>query len=261
MVAQGVMGRAPTHGFAHRDAFQIKLIGHRAHAGLGALVVDVPALKVLQRRRIHDDQGWVNDGACIHQRTRQGVATGMHAGVGPADDGQGLIGMDRWVNAGGQVHGADGEVDLAGAMLARQIRHGAGFCPAHIGQAPQGTHAPGHGEAAKGAGGQKHHLPVLQIRGHGLGDVILSGGGGGQQNQLRPAQGQADVGADAVDGHIAFTLSVFEMNAAVGQERRQSCTVTPPQTNLVPRQGQICGGRISPVSPSEHSNFHGVFQN
>ena len=87
MVAQGVMRRAPTHGLAHGDALQIQLVGDGAHTGLGAFVVDVPALKVLQGRGIHDDQGRVNDGAGIHQCPRQGVATRVHAGVGPADDG------------------------------------------------------------------------------------------------------------------------------------------------------------------------------
>ena len=67
MVAQGVMRRAPTHGGAHGDALQIQLVGDGAHTGLGAFVVDVPALKVLQGRGIHDDQGRVNDGAGIHQ--------------------------------------------------------------------------------------------------------------------------------------------------------------------------------------------------
>ena len=231
------MGRAPTHGLAHGDALQIQLVGDGAHTGLGAFVVDVPALKVLQGRGIHDDQGRVNDGAGIHQSPRQGVATSMHAGVGAADHRQGSVGMDGGVHTRGQVHRTDGEVDFAWAVLARQIRQGAGLGPAHISLAAQGAHTPCHGEAAKSAGGQKNHLTVMQMRGHGLGNVVLGNGRGGQHNQLSPAQGHVNIGADAVDGHIAFTIAVFEANAAFGQDRREGRAIPPPQTHFMPRQG------------------------
>ena len=75
------------------------------------------------------------------------------------------------------------------------------------------------------------------MRGHGLGNVVLGNGWGGQHNQLSPTQGHADVGADAVDGHIAFTIAVFEANAAFGQDRREGRAIPPPQTHFMPRQG------------------------
>ena len=61
--------------------------------GLRAFLVDVPALEMLDRAGIHDDQRRMDDRAGIHQRARQRVAARLdHAGKGASDHLERMVG-------------------------------------------------------------------------------------------------------------------------------------------------------------------------
>ncbi len=149
VVGQRIVRRAVAERFAHRDALAVERVRDRAHGGLRALVVDVPALEVLQGRRVHHHQRRMDHRPRVHQRARQRVAAAVHARVGAADHVQRRIGLACRIDAGGQPHGADRHVHLALAVLARQVRQRTGLGPGHVGRVARFPHDAGHHERCR----------------------------------------------------------------------------------------------------------------
>src|SRR5262249_46368946 len=73
MVRERKMRSAVAERFAHLDALRIERIGDASDRGLRAFLVDVPAFEMFDWTGVHDDQGWMDDRARIHQRPRQSV--------------------------------------------------------------------------------------------------------------------------------------------------------------------------------------------
>src|SRR5260370_14128303 len=61
MMRQWKMRAAITKTFAHRDALGIERVRDTADCGLRAFLLNVPALQMLDRAAIHDDQRRMND--------------------------------------------------------------------------------------------------------------------------------------------------------------------------------------------------------
>ena len=81
VVGERKVRRAVAQRLAHRDALAVERIGDAPDRRLRALLVDVPALEMLERPGIHDDQRRMDDRAGIHQRGRERVAAVLdHAG-------------------------------------------------------------------------------------------------------------------------------------------------------------------------------------
>ena len=119
---------------ANGDALGIERVGDAARDRLGALLVDVPALEMLERRRIHDDQRRVNDGAGVHQRARQGIPARLdRAGEDAVEERDGIALRGAREDAGRQPLGADGDRHLEGPMLAREPRQRAGLGEDRVG--------------------------------------------------------------------------------------------------------------------------------
>ena len=90
------MRRAVAERLAHRDALGVERVGDAAHGRLRALVVDVPALEMLERRGIHDDQRRMDDRPGVHQRAGQRIAAVLdHAGKRAADDVERVLACSR----------------------------------------------------------------------------------------------------------------------------------------------------------------------
>src|ERR1700738_4886374 len=75
MVRQRKVRAAVAKTFAYRDTFGIERIGDPSDRGLRAFLVNVPALEMLDRAGIHDDQRRMDDRSGIHSRRRQRIAT------------------------------------------------------------------------------------------------------------------------------------------------------------------------------------------
>ena len=58
----------------HRDTLGVECIGDAASRALRALLVDIPAVEMLQRGGIHGDQRRMDDWAGVHQSAGQRVA-------------------------------------------------------------------------------------------------------------------------------------------------------------------------------------------
>src|SRR5258708_39553107 len=74
VIGQGEMRRPVAERLADANALRIERIGHPADRWLRALLMDIPALEVLDRPGIHGDQRWVDDRPSIHERARQRIA-------------------------------------------------------------------------------------------------------------------------------------------------------------------------------------------
>ena len=93
MMRQRKMRAAIAIALAYRDAFGVERIGDPADRSLRALLVDIPALEMLDRPGIHDDQRRMNDRPGIHQRSRQRVAARLdHAGKRASDHIERMVG-------------------------------------------------------------------------------------------------------------------------------------------------------------------------
>src|SRR6202022_2572694 len=68
MMRQWKVRAAITEAFAYRNAFGIERVRDPADRGLRTFPVNVPALEMLNRAGIHDDQRRMDDRAGIHQR-------------------------------------------------------------------------------------------------------------------------------------------------------------------------------------------------
>ena len=92
VVGEREVRRAIAERLAHRDALRVERVGDAAHGGLRALLVDVPALEMLERRGVHGDQRRMDDRPGIHQRAGERIAAVLdHAGKRAADDGERMV--------------------------------------------------------------------------------------------------------------------------------------------------------------------------
>ena len=122
------MRRTVAERFAQRDAFAVERVGDAADGRLGALLVDVPALEMLQRPGIHDDQRRMDDRPGIHQRGRERVAAILdHAGKRRPQHRERMVLSGQREDAGRQPLGAHGDRRLERPVLAREPRQRPGL--------------------------------------------------------------------------------------------------------------------------------------
>src|SRR5260370_31269746 len=67
VMLQWKMRPAITKTFAHGDALSVERIGDAADCGLPAVLVNVPALEMLDRAALHDDPRRMADLSGVHQ--------------------------------------------------------------------------------------------------------------------------------------------------------------------------------------------------
>ena len=144
---------------------------------------------MLQGTGVHHDQRRVNDGTCVHQRTAQGVFNRLDARVGLAQHSEGVLGQVAREHAGRQAGGVATDHQVAGAMLAHQVRQRAGFSEGDLAVVARIGHGLGEHVAAEGARRQEHHLTVVQVRRDVFGQVFVGGRRQRDDDQLRVAQG------------------------------------------------------------------------
>ena len=163
VIGERKMRGAVAERCAHGDALGIERVGDAARRGLGALLVDVPAVEMLQRAGVHSDERWMDDGPGIHQRAGERVAAILdHAGESLRDDGQRVVLARERKHAGGQALGPHGDRDLERPMLARQPRQRPGFRKGHVGRIAGITCSLGEQHRAERCRRQEHHLSVQQ---------------------------------------------------------------------------------------------------
>ena len=162
------------------DALGVEGIGDSAHGGLRALLVDVPALEMLERRGVHDDQRRMDDRAGVHQGARERVAAWLdHAGKGSADDRECVVGEAHGQDPGRQPLGADGDGRLEGPVLAREPRQRPGLGEGDVGAVAGIACSQREYHRAERAGREENDLTVGQMRRQRPGDVGLRGRGRG----------------------------------------------------------------------------------
>ncbi|MNF80968.1 hypothetical protein D3C84_632220 [compost metagenome] len=193
VVGERKVRRAVGQRFTHGHALGIKLVGHATNRRLGAFVVNVPGLEMLQRPRVHHDQRRVDDRACVHQRTAQGVFNRLDARVGFTQHRKSMLGQVAGEYTGRQAGGVAADHQVAGAMLAYQVRQRTGFSEGDLAPVARIGHGLGKHETAKGARRQEHHLTVVQVRRNMFGQVFVGGRRQWNDHQLRVAQGFGQV--------------------------------------------------------------------
>ena len=255
VVLEREMGSLVAQRLAHRDPFQIQPVGHRPHRGLRAFVVNVPALEVLQRRRVHQDQRRMDDGSGVHQRAGQRVLAGLDHRVGFADDREGVLRAFGGIGPGGQPRGADGDAHLVGRLLACEVGQRAGLRPGDLGARAGRPDDLAHDIAAEGARRQEHHLAVLQVRCERARDVLLRRGGRRDQHQLRAAHRLGEVRGGARDRNSARPTDVRDLDGAAVEHRLQRGRIAPPQPHLVPLLAQVRRGCVAAVASSQHCDL------
>ena len=128
------MRRAVTERLADSDTFGIERVGDAPDRGLRAFLVDVPALEMLDRAGVHDNQRRVDDRSGIHQRAGQRIAAWFDdAGERAPNHLQRMAGAIEREHADRQPLGADGDRDFERAVLARQPWQRAGLREADLG--------------------------------------------------------------------------------------------------------------------------------
>ncbi|MNX82885.1 hypothetical protein D3C86_1146280 [compost metagenome] len=188
VVGQGKVRCAVGQCFAHGHAFGIELVGHATNRRLGAFVVNVPGLEMLQGTCVHHDQRRVNDGAGVHQRTAEGIFNRLDTWVGFAQYRESVLGQVAREHAGRQAGGVATDHQVTGAALAHQIRQRAGFSEGDFALVARIGHGLGEHIAAESARWQEHHLTVVQVRRNLFGQVFVGGRRQRDDHQLRVGQ-------------------------------------------------------------------------
>ena len=218
--------------------------------------MDVPALEVLERAGVHQDQRRVDDRSGVHQRTGQRVLDRLHRGKCGAQHGEGPVRFLRRKDAGRQARGADGDGDLRRAMLARQPGQGAGLGEGDVGRAAgmaQGLH---HGHAAESPRRQEDHLAVAQMRRQGASDVFLGESRRRDQDQFGAAHRGTEVRRYSTDLDLAPAGDVLQHQAARRRQFTQSRRVASPETHFVTEVGKVSGGGVGTVATAQHRYLH-----
>ena len=128
------MRRAVAERLAHRDPLGVERVGDAAHGRLRALLVDVPAFEMFERRGVHGDERRMDDRPGIHQRAGERIAAILdHAGKRAADDAERVVLQPQRQHAGRQAFGADRDRHFEWPVLAGEPRQGAGLGERHIG--------------------------------------------------------------------------------------------------------------------------------
>ena len=196
MVAEREMFAGVAERLAQGDALAVERVGDATDGRLGALVVDVPALEVLQRAGVHQDQRRMDDRSRVHQCAGQRILDRFDRRKGSAQHGKSLRRLAGREHSGWQPRGAHGDGDFGRAVLARQPRQRSGLGEGDVSLASGVAQRAHHGDAAEGPGRQEDHLAVSQMRRRRARDVLLGEGWRRYQDQFGPAQRSAEIGRD-----------------------------------------------------------------
>ena len=216
MMRQRKMRAAIAKSFAHRDALGIERVGDPADRGLRAFLVNVPALEMLDRAGIHDDQRRMDDRPGIHQRARQRVAARLdHAGKRAADHIERVIGS---VSSGNTPTGSR----LARMVMATSngpcLRVSQGSVPVSAkltaARLPASCAALAKIIEPKVAGGRNTTWPSRKMRREQPRDIGLREGRGRAQDQLGAADGFGDVGRHQRQLHVVPAVRVLDDECA-----------------------------------------------
>ncbi len=258
MVRQRKMRRTEPERLAHGDALAVERVGDAAHRRLGALLVNVPAREVLERRGIHDDERRVDDRPRIHQRARQRIAAGLDdARECAADDGERVLAQPQRQHAGRQPLGTHRDRDLERTMLAREPWQRAGLGERDVGAVAGRARGLRENHRAESARRQKHHLPVGKMRSHRTRDIGLRRRRHGADDEFGAAHGLGNVRRDERGPRLVPAAKILDDDRPARRPmRRDRIAIAPPQAHLVARQRKIPGRGERPVSAAEDSNAH-----
>ena len=257
VVAQRKVVGLVSERLAHGDALGVERVGDAPDRGLRALLVDVPALEVLQGSRVHQDERRMDDRARVHERRGERVLDRLDRGVGPADHLEGVRGVPGGKGAGGQAPGAHGDRDLRGSVLAREIGQGAGLGERDLGGAARIAEYFRHRVTAEGPRRQEHHLTVAGVGCDCARDVGLGERGRGDEEKVSALHRRADVGRRERDAHLAAPRGILEDDRAPLDEGRERPRIAAPQPYLMVLLGEVGGGGIAAVAAAQNGDPHG----
>ena len=260
VVGERKVRRPVAQRLANGDALGIERIGDAAGDGLGALLVDVPALEMLERRRIHDDQRRVNDGAGVHQRSGQHIAAPLDgAGEDAVQQRDGIAFAAGGEYAGRQPLGADGDRRLEGAMLARKPRQRAGLGEDRVGVVAGVALRHGEQHRAEGARRHEHHLVAGEMRRQHAGDVGLGRRRRRAHDELGPLHRLADVGGDQAQARLMPAPEILDGDDAAGCAMRlDGLAIATPQPHVVAGKREITGRRQRAISTAQYGDPHSL---
>ncbi len=240
MMRQRKVRPAIAKTLAHRDAFGIERVGDAADRSLRAFLVDVPALEMLDRAGIHDDQRRMDDRPGIHQRRRQRIAARLdHAGKGAPDHIERMIGGIKRKYADRQPLGADGDGDFERSVLARQPGQRAGLGKARRLRDCRRRARPWQRSSSRmspAAGTPPVHRSdaaraAVRYR--------AARRPGRAQDQFGVADGFGDVRCHQRQLHLVPAIGVLDDDAGAGRAmRRDLRQIAPPQPDVVALQAQ-----------------------
>jgi hypothetical protein len=213
---------------------------------------------MFERASVHHDQRRVDDRPGIHQRAGQRIAAGFdHAGEGPIDHGDGVVGERERKHAGGQPLGADGDGDLERPMLARQPGQRAGLGKGDAGGVAGLVGGLGEDHRSEGRRRQIDHLAVNKMRRQLPRDVALCEGWRRAQDQLGVADRFGDVGGYQRQLGVVGALRILDHDARAGLamlgDRRG---IAPPQADIMALQCKITRGRKRTVATAQNCYAH-----
>ena len=239
------MRRAVAERLAHGDALEVEPIGDRAHRRLRAFGVDVPALEVLQRRRVHHHQRRVDDRARRSSARPRARRRSRARREGARDHGERLVGAPRRIDAGRQAHGAHRHAHLARAELSRQLGQGAGLGPHHVGARAAARAMRAMTKLPKVPGGRKTTWPSSRCGAIAAGDVGLRHRRRRDDDRARRRRAPRRCRPSRrANGTSRLPSLVDEDDRAGFDHRLQGGGVAAPEADLVPCFGEIGGGGV-----------------
>ena len=258
VIGEREMRRAIAKRLADRDAFIVQRSVHPADGRLGAFVVNVPALEMLDRAGVHQDQRRMDDRAGVHQGARQRVLDGLDCiGKGLRNDGNGFIGLARGQHTGWQPRSTGRNPNFGLTLLARQPGQSTGLGNGEIGGTARIAHPLHHDVGTECARRQENHLSVGHVGSQFVGNIRLGVG---------RCRGNNEFGAGHRGGQI-IGRHQFDRPAAlvIGHDHaaglRHLCKVTgvaPPPAHIVTRLGKIGRRRVGPVTAADYNNLHSI---
>ena len=247
------MRRRQIEHFAQLYALGVEAIRHRAHGRLRALVMDVPALEVLEWRGIHEDERRMDDRPGVHQRPGKCVAAGLDRRISLLQHRNGARRFPRRIDTRGQPHRAHRDRHFRRAALSREIGQRSRLGP----HDPALRGSASHCIAAEGSRRHEHDLAVFEMRRDGARDVELRRCRAGHEDELGAAHRIAGACKERVDLHRPGSAFIGKREAARGEQRRKGGGIAPPQPHLVTLFGEIRSRGIRTVAAAEHGNLHG----
>ena len=193
----------------------------------------------------------MDDRTGVHQRRAQGIADTLDHGIGRRDDRQRSIAEPGRKHPGRQARCPYRYRDLGRAVLAGEVRQGAGLGKGEVIDPRDRVHDPRHRVAAERARRQEYHLARRQMRRHCPGDVILGEGGAGDYDQLGAGDHLADIVAGEREFDRPAARGVGQRDPTAVAHRCECGLIAPPKPHLVALLGEIGSNGVGAVAAAE----------